>query len=338
MALIGCSHLRQLPDQIRKLDALAQQQPRATIVADLSIVGRHELLREIADRGFVAAALPIYGVAERSSSRLDPQRVLDIAIMQMESGAGLLTIHPTPTRELVELSRRRLVSWTSRGGGLVIDDLLAHDASENVYLRILPELISHARRTKTVLSIGASFRSANIFDSFDAAQQKEIASQIELAESVRRANVGAMIESPGHARPRDILRVAQILGSCGFPIMPLGPIPTDVATGRDHISAAIGAVLLGIHGAAHVLAAVTREEHTGGVPTIHSTLEAVEAALVAAHIIDIETLNETAEDLETATTRAKTATCVLEKSTEGCSRCATTCPLVGAHRFRVALD
>jgi len=226
------------------------------------------------------------------------------------------------------------VTWR----GLIIDDLLANEAPENIYLRIMPELISHARRTKTVLSIGASFRSANIFDSFDAAQQKEIASQIELAESVRRAGVGTMIESPGHARPRDIFRVAQVLSNSGLPVMPLGPIPTDAAAGRDHISAAIGAVLLGIHGAAHVLAAVTREEHTGGIPTIHSTLEAVEAALVAAHIIDIETLNETTEDLETVTARAKSATCVLEKSTQGCSRCAATCPLVGARRFRTVLE
>jgi phosphomethylpyrimidine synthase len=248
----------------------------------------------------------------------------------MELGVGLLTIHPTPTRDLIELARRRHVPWTSRGGGLVIGDLLAGDRPDNVYKQILPDLISHAQRVKTVLSIGATFRAANIFDTLDRAQQGEIAEQLSLADSLRRAGVGVIVESPGHARPRDIIRAAKLLSQRGFPIMPLGPIPTDVAIGQDHISSAIGATLMGMHGAAHILAAVTREEHTGGVPTIESTLEAVEAALVAAHIIDIEMLDMVTEDLNIVTERASQATCIAGKASQGCARCASTCPLVRA--------
>lgn len=333
MALIGCSHTRDLAEQIRKLDALATHPSPPAIVADLSIVGRGELLSEIADRGFVSSALPVYAVTRRAS-RISDGELLDQAVRQMELGAGILTIHPTPTRELVELSRRRLVPWTSRGGGLVIDDLLASDQAENAYLRILPELLDHACRTGTVLSIGATFRSANIFDALDAVQEAELSAQLALAESFRRSNVAAIIESPGHARPRDIIRVAGLLSHSGFPVMPLGPIPTDIAVGQDHIAASIGATLMGLHGAAHILAAVTREEHTGGIPTISSTIEALEAASVAAHIIDIDALDDTSDDFRIVAARAEKATCIGDKATQGCSRCADTCPLIRAREAR----
>jgi phosphomethylpyrimidine synthase len=333
MALIGCSHQRDLAAQIKKLDALADLRNRPTIVADLSIVGRNELVAEIVTRGFVAAALPIYAINTRQQA-VDTHELLDRAVMQMDLGARVLTIHPTPSRELVDHARQRLVPWTSRGGGLVIADLVAGGQTQNAYLRILPDLLPHARRTGTALSLGASFRSANIFDSRDAVQQAEILVQVELANTLRRAEVASIIESPGHARPRDILEIARTLSPTGFPIMPLGPIPTDAAVGQDHISASIGATLMGLSGAAHVLAAVTREEHTGGVPSLESTVEAVEAAWVSAHIIDIEMLEDTSADSSIVRARAEKATCVDTKATPGCARCADKCPLVWARDAR----
>ncbi|MOA47559.1 Phosphomethylpyrimidine synthase [compost metagenome] len=109
--------------------------------------------------------------------------------------------------------------------------------------------------------------------------------------------------------------------------MPLGPIPTDTAVGQDHISSAIGATLLGLERCAHILAAVTREEHTGGIPTVESTLEAVAAAKVAAHIIDLELLGEDQRDREIALARSQARTCLAMKKSHGCDRCARTCPL-----------
>lgn len=109
--------------------------------------------------------------------------------------------------------------------------------------------------------------------------------------------------------------------------MPLGPIPTDAAIGFDHVAAAIGATLMGMAGAAHILAAVTREEHTGGIPSLDSTLEAVRAARVAAHIIDIHCNDNTEVDARIAAQRAEHRTCVAGKQSSGCSRCERTCPL-----------
>lgn len=102
--------------------------------------------------------------------------------------------------------------------------------------------------------------------------------------------------------------------------MPLGPIPTDIAVGMDHISSAIGATIMGLEGCAHILAGVTREEHTGGRPTINSTIESIRATQIAAHIIDIHNLNETAMDMEIARSRAEKNTCVVGE-TGCCNRC-----------------
>lgn len=327
MALIGASNPGGFSDQLHKIEALADCASPPDIIADLSILDFDSpLWRQVLNAGFVAAALPIY-TAKRRNSRIDPKELLDIAIQLMEGGVGLLTIHPTPTRELIATAMHRRVPWTSRGGGIVIDDLLGSGTAENVYMQILPDLVCYAARYRTTLSIGASFRSANIFDSMDVAQRVEIEGQIELAADLNRAGVTAIIESPGHARPSDIRRCAQILRESGFPIMPLGPIPTDASVGQDHVSAAIGASLMGIEGAAHILAAVTREEHTGGIPTVDSTVEAIEAARVAAHVIDLHMLGDDSPDDAIVRLRQNSKTCVAGKLSPGCSRCGPVCPL-----------
>jgi phosphomethylpyrimidine synthase len=219
------------------------------------------------------------------------------------------------------------VPWTSRGGGVVINDLLKSGQSENAYLRILPDLAGAARRRGAVLSLGASFRSATILDAGDECQRFEIAQQIRLADELRALGVAAIIESPGHARPRDLERIADQLAPSGHPVMPPSPTPTDAAIGQDHIAAAIGAIIFGRRGCAAIIAAVTREEHTGGVPAIESTIEAVLAARVAARILDLDLLNDDALDRKIATRRAESHTCVADRVRPGCSRCGPTCPL-----------
>lgn len=328
MALIGTTSRADECTQDEKVCALLTADDPPEVVCDLSVRRVHQpLWRSVAEDGrAVAAALPIYTVRRRGD-RIDPVELLEVALGQIEGGVGLLTIHPTPTRELVELARGRLVPWTSRGGGLVISDLLARDETENAYERILPELAAAARRAGCALSLGASFRSATIFDALDRCQRSEITRQLDLAASLSAAGVQTIVESPGHARPTDIARAAAMLRAAEHPVMPLGPIPTDAAIGEDHVSAAIGATLFGLAGCAQIIAAVTREEHTGGVPRIESTLEAVRAARVAGHVIDLELHGHDELDAHVAGERAAHRTCVATRQHAGCSRCGPTCPL-----------
>jgi len=327
MALTGMSHVLGYDAQAEKIDALVGLQDGPDIIADLSIVGsQRPLWKRIIELGCAAGTLLVYTVS-RNNGRIDPDELFDIALEQMANGVGLLTIHPTPTKELVDAAQKRIVPWTSRGGGLIITDLIASQSQDNAYKKILPDLVAAALRHGAVLSIGATFRSANIFDSLDRVQQAEIEAQLTLASEIAEAGVGIIIESPGHARPADIIACARRLAKSGFPIMPLGPIPTDIAIGWDHVAAAIGATLMGIEGGTHILAAVTREEHAGNVPTLESTLEAVRTARIAAHVIDIHQLAATDSDARVVTQRAEHHTCVAGKQSSGCSRCATTCPL-----------
>jgi phosphomethylpyrimidine synthase len=245
----------------------------------------------------------------------------------MEAGVSIITIHPTPTHELVSLAQSRLVPWTSRGGGIVIKDLLASRTWSNVYEDILPVLVSTAKRTGTIISIGTSFRSANVFDACDSVHWREIESQIRFADQIADNGVGVIIEAPGHVKPGDIRRICSPLAAAGYPVMPLGPMPTDIGFEQDHVAAAIGATLMGLQGCAQILAAVTREEHTGSVPGLASTLEAVACARLAAHIVDLELLGSDDQDRATATRRAQARTCVVGKATRGCSRCSNLCPL-----------
>jgi len=178
------------------------------------------------------------------------------------------------------------------------------------------------------LSIGTTYRPGCIFDSLDEAHINEISLQISIAKMIRTNGVSVIIEGPGHCRPTDINKVSEILLDSRCPIMTLGPIPIDSAVGFDHIAAAIGATIMGINGCAHILSAVTREEHTGGIPTANSTIEAIECAHIAAKIIDLEMLGEDNMERHFARLRSEKQSCVANNDSKGCSRCSNLCPLI----------
>lgn len=331
MALVGLTTSKDERAQKEKVAALLGMADGPDVIADLSLVTTAKpLYMDIISSGCLAAMLPIY-LARVRHGRVDAQELLDVATGAMEAGVSLLTIHPTATHALVEQAQqKRHVPWTSRGGGLVIRDLITSERRENIYSMILPELLAVARKHRVVISLGATFRAATVFDSMDSVQLAEIEAQRQLATEIAAAGVHVIIESPGHAPPEKIRVLGKILSKVGFPIMPLGPMPTDSAVGFDHVAAAIGASLLGLEGAAHMLAAVTREEHTGGIPSTASTLEAVQSARVAARVIDLG--GGYIEPEQTSLQhRTKHSTCVAGQATPGCSRCGRACPLLHHH-------
>lgn len=328
MALVGSTSRRDETFEEEKVLRLASHTNPPDIVADLSLrISDRPLWQRIIEAELPAATLPIY-TARLRSDRIDRRALLDRAIEQIEGGVGMVTIHPTATKEIVAAAQLdRSVPWTSRGGGIVIRDLFLSDGASNAYLDILPDLIPIAARFGTAISIGATFRSATILDADDRAQRMELDLQAQLAAELKREGCSVIVEGPGHATPAAIKSLAARMLAAECPVMPLGPIPTDLAIGQDHVSAAIGATLIGLEGAAHILAAVTREEHTGGVPTIHSTLEAVDAARVAAHVINLHRRGPSAHELEIIEARSIHRTCVAGRTVPGCARCGEACPL-----------
>jgi len=109
-----------------------------------------------------------------------------------------------------------------------------------------------------------------------------------------------MIEGPGHI-PLNEIEANVLLEKklChGAPFYVLGPLPTDIAPGYDHIVSAIGGALAGWCGA-DFLCYVTPSEHLG-LPGPEEVREGVIAAKIAAHCADIARGNKKAiqRDLE----------------------------------------
>ncbi len=330
--LVGATSKKDYSNQLKKLDCLGNlsKSDLPDIISDLSLQNSSTSLYTYLIEHFpdlVISTLPIYQCKQRSGF-VDSNELLDITVQQLEAGVSFITIHPTANQELVRLSLSRLVPCTSRGGAMVVKDLANRNFNaENVYLRIIDEIIATAKKYRAAISLGATFRSANIFDSVDSCQIGEFKVQKEIADYIYNRGVDVIVEGPGHTPPNKIQQVARYYNKMSYPVMPLGPIPTDVAIGQDHISSSIGSVLLGMHQCADIITSVTREEHTGGVPSIEATIEAIKAARIAAHIIDINKLGDSSADKKIVAYRQEHHTCVYGKKNAGCSRCAEVCPL-----------
>jgi len=109
----------------------------------------------------------------------------------------------------------------------------------------------------------------------------------ELAKRARDYGVQVMIEGPGHVPIRDIEANIQLQKRLcnGAPFYVLGPLPTDIAPGYDHLTSAIGGAIAGAAGA-DFLCYVTPSEHLR-LPTLEDVKEGIIAAKIAAHIADI---------------------------------------------------
>jgi phosphomethylpyrimidine synthase len=70
-----------------------------------------------------------------------------------------------------------------------------------------------------------------------------------------------------------------------LPFYVLGPLVTDIAPGYDHITSAIGAAMIGWHGAA-MLCHVTPKEHLD-LPNEKDVKDGIIAYKIAAHAADI---------------------------------------------------
>ena len=69
------------------------------------------------------------------------------------------------------------------------------------------------------------------------------------------------------------------------PFYMLGPLVTDIAPGYDHITSAIGAAMIGWHGAS-MLCYVTPKEHLG-LPNEEDVKQGIIAYKIAAHAADV---------------------------------------------------
>jgi phosphomethylpyrimidine synthase len=265
-------------------------------IMDLSTGGDlSELRRFFLDRSPVmVGAVPIYGLAtemvrnQQPLEKMDPDQLFKSIERQCMEGLDYMTVHCGVTQASVKKLEtfQRIMPCVSRGGSIHMY-WMRRNRKENPLYEDFEELLKIARRYDVTLSLGDGFRPGTILDAGDGAQIEELMILGELARRARDYGVQVMIEGPGHVPLQDIQMHIQLQKrACdNAPFYVLGPLPTDIAPGYDHITAAIGGALAGAAGA-DFICYVTPAEHLG-LPNEKDVYEGVMAARIAGHVADI---------------------------------------------------
>ena len=288
-ANIGTSPSRcSLRAELEKLRAALDA--RADTVMDLSIGGDLDEVRcAIVERCPVPlGTVPIYQVAIESGGpdAMTIESYLAIFEKHASDGVDFATVHAGVTREAIPLLKKRLMGVVSRGGSFLIKWMKKH-GKQNFLYEHFDDILDIAREYDVTLSLGDGLRPGCIKDATDEAQIHELKVLGELARRSRERGVQVMIEGPGHIPLHQISENVRLEKEyCDrAPFYVLGPLPTDVAPGYDHIVGAIGGAMAASEGA-DFLCYLTSKEHIG-LPDEEDVREGVVVTRIAAHIGDL---------------------------------------------------
>lgn len=283
-----------LEEELEKLRVAVEA--KADSVMDLSTGGDLNAIRqEILKRSpLMVGTVPIYQIMVEFACRgethgeITPDDIFSVIEKHAQQGVDFITIHCGVTRDSVERLEKegRIGGIVSRGGAFLIR-WMEHHGRENPLYQDFGRLVEIARNYDVTLSLGDGLRPGAIADATDRCQVQELVTLGELAHYAFDQDVQVMIEGPGHI-PLDqiVLNVQLEKALCrGAPFYVLGPLPTDIAPGYDHITASIGGAIAAAAGA-DFLCYVTPAEHLR-LPTVEDVREGVIAARIAAHCGDV---------------------------------------------------
>ncbi|MDI6731657.1 MAG: phosphomethylpyrimidine synthase ThiC [Candidatus Margulisbacteria bacterium] len=275
-------------------------------VMDLSTGGNITDIREriLTECCVPLGTVPIYQAIVEN--KMTPDGMFAVVEQQAKEGVDFMTIHCGVTRKTISQLKKhpRLMEVVSRGGALLMKWILENDR-ENPFFADYGRLLEIAQKYDVTLSLGDGMRPGSIIDAGDAAQIGELKVLGELTKMAWKEGVQVIIEGPGHV-PYD-----QIVGQIklqkklcfGAPFYVLGPLPTDVTPGYDHITSAIGGTLAAYAGA-DFLCYVTPTEHLG-LPTPEDVKEGVIASRIAGHCADIAKGIRGAKEWDRAMSKAR---------------------------------
>src|SRR5213082_1331749 len=281
----------------------------ADTVMDLSTGKRiHETREAILRNSPVPiGTVPIYQALEKVGG--DPTKLSwsvyrDTVIEQAEQGVDYMTVHAGVLLRYVPLAVSRVTGIVSRGGSLMAAWCLAHH-EENFLYAHFDELCEIFAAYDVAFSLGDGLRPGSIADANDEAQLAELRTLGELTQIAWRHDVQVMIEGPGHVPMHKIKENVDLQKEwCAeAPFYTLGPLTTDVAPAYDHITSAIGAAVIGMHGTA-MLCYVTPKEHLG-LPNRDDVKQGVIAYKIAAHAADLGKGHPGAQGRDDALSRAR---------------------------------
>lgn len=251
--------------------------------------------------------VPIYQALEKvagEADRLTWEVFRDTVIEQCEQGVDYMTIHAGVLLRYVPLTADRVTGIVSRGGSIMAGWCLAHH-EENFLYTHFDELCEIFAQYDVSFSLGDGLRPGSTADANDEAQLSELRTLAELTQKAWAHDVQVMVEGPGHV-PLDLVEENVRLQQdwChGAPFYTLGPLATDIAPGYDHITSAIGAATIAMHGTA-MLCYVTPKEHLG-LPDRDDVKTGVITYKLAAHAADVAKGHPGARDWDDALSRAR---------------------------------
>jgi len=251
--------------------------------------------------------VPIYQALEKvdgSPADLTWEMYRDTVIEQAEQGVDYMTVHAGVLLRYVPLTARRVTGIVSRGGSILAAWCLAHH-QENFLYTHFDELCEIFAAYDVAFSLGDGLRPGSIADANDEAQLGELRTLGELTEIAWGHDVQVMIEGPGHVPLHKIKENVDLqMEWCHeAPFYTLGPLTTDIAPAYDHITSAIGAAVIGMHGTA-MLCYVTPKEHLG-LPDREDVKAGVIAYKIAAHAADLAKGHAGAQAWDDALSRAR---------------------------------
>jgi phosphomethylpyrimidine synthase len=280
----------------------------ADTVMDLSTGGDIHQIREAILRHSPVpiGTVPIYEAVSRVKriEDLNANVMLEVIEEQAEQGVDYMTIHAGVLVQYLPLISKRITGIVSRGGA-ILAQWMAHHHKQNFLYECFDDICKIFAKHDVSFSLGDGLRPGCIADASDAAQFAELKTLGELTKKAWEYDVQVMIEGPGHV-PLDKIKeqVDKERELCyEAPFYTLGPLVTDIAPGYDHITSAIGAAMIGWHGAA-MLCYVTPKEHLG-LPNEKDVKDGIIAYKIAAHAADVARHRPGAQDRDNALSYAR---------------------------------
>ena len=280
----------------------------ADTVMDLSTGGDIHEIREVILRHSPVpiGTVPIYEAISRVKRIEDLNADVMLEVIEEQAGQGVdyMTIHAGVLIQYLPMISKRITGIVSRGGA-ILAQWMAHHHKQNFLYERFEDICKIFAKYDVSFSLGDGLRPGCIADASDEAQFAELKTLGELTTRAWDYDVQVMIEGPGHI-PLDKIKeqVDKEKEMCyEAPFYTLGPLVTDIAPGYDHITSAIGAAMIGWHGAA-MLCYVTPKEHLG-LPNEKDVKDGIIAYKIAAHAADVARHRPGAQDRDDALSYAR---------------------------------
>ncbi|MCE8428061.1 MAG: phosphomethylpyrimidine synthase ThiC [Candidatus Methanoperedens sp.] len=270
--------------------AITAEKYGADTIMDLSTGGDLDMIRRrIMDAVSIpVGSVPIYQAAGRGIEDMTSDDMFNAVRKHADDGIDFITVHSGVTLSSFERLKNsgRILGVVSRGGAFTIS-WMTHNNKENPFYSEYDYLLEIAREYELTLSLGDGMRPGCINDASDRAKFEEFIILGELVKRARAAGVQTLVEGPGHVPVDEIgLSVTAMKHLTGnAPLYLLGPLVTDIAPGYDHITAAIGGTVAGMHGA-DFLCMTTPAEHLA-LPDLNDIREGTIVTRIAAHAADL---------------------------------------------------